>query len=438
MNYSKCLRRAAQGRAVVVAVLVAGGVLAPREVFAGGDVSDRVAMGAFRGPQAARVRDAVESALLRRYFLVPESMVDEAARKSGVQMRSDQDFAAVGKTLNIRAFVSATVKRQKNWRVEMVVRKGETGQAVGRFDWSDRRLDNLAASMARSAPKRLQALMSSDVVAAAPGPAETVTATPAEEPSENSGDTSEEGTAASRPQPPLEFSVGGRVFNRSLSYTDNVSRLPAYRLGGAMAVTMEMALHPFAALGMTSSWAAGIGLTGNMNYAVGVDTRVDANGAGSRTEVHGYQVGLRHRITAGIADLMPHVGYMVDTFVANAATSSPDVRYRSVRAGVAARLMVSPRFALAASADYLHVLSAGPLNGEDQFPRATVRGVDLGMGVGYALMPQVEANLQVGLRRYGIDMKTRPDDQLIVGGAIDQYLSMTMGVTYRPTIGGRK
>jgi hypothetical protein len=35
-------------------------------------------------------------------------------------------------------------------------------------------------------------------------------------------------------------------------------------------------------------------------------------------------------------------------------------------------------------------------------------------------------------------MKARPDDQLIVGGAVDQYLSMTMGVTYRPTLGGRR
>jgi hypothetical protein len=134
---------------------------------------------------------------------------------------------------------------------------------------------------------------------------------------------------------------------------------------------------------------------------------------------------------------MPHAGYMVDTFVANASTASPDVRYRSVRVGLATRLALSSRFMMRALADYLHVLSAGPLNGVDRFPRATVQGVDVSLGVGYAFVESLEAQLQVGLRRYGIDMKARPNDQLIVGGAVDQYLSMTMGVTYRPTLAGR-
>jgi hypothetical protein len=441
MNYFKDLRRTVPGKRTValLAFLLSAAALAPGELLAASEISERVALGAFRGPQAARVRDAVESALLRRYYLVPESMVTEAARKSGVRMQSDQDFAAVGKSLNVKAFVSATVRRQKNWRVEMVVRKGETGQAVGRFDWSDRRIDSLAASLARSTPKRLHALMSNEVAAQGTGAAATVSAH-AEPASEASEDETSDATTASRPQraqPYMELGVGGRVFNRSLSYTDNVSGLPGYHLDRAMAVSLEMALHPFAALGTTSAFGAGIGLTGNINYAIGVDSSVDGTVGRSRTEVHGYEVGLRHRIPWGIADLMPHAGYMVDTFVANSSTASPDVRYRSVRVGLGARLALSSRFMMRASADYLHVLSAGPLNGDNRFPRATVQGVDVSVGVGYAFVESLEAQLQVGLRRYGIDMKARPDDQLIVGGAVDQYLSMTMGVTYRPTLGGR-
>jgi hypothetical protein len=429
----------------LLAFVLSAAALAPTEVLAASEISERVALGAFRGPQATRVRDAVENALLRRYYLVPESMVAEAARKSGVRLKSDQDFAAVGKTLNVKVFVSATVRRQKNWRVEMVVRKGETGQPVGRFDWSDRRIDSLAASLARSTPKRLRALMSDQVVVAeATGAAATVSASP-EPVSETSVADEENVIAESTPQPArptqpyMELGVGGRVFNRSLSYTDNVSGLPGYHLDRAMAISLDMALHPFAAASSTagSGWA-GIGLTGAINYALGVDTSIDGTVGRSRTEVHGYEVGLRHRIAWGIAELMPHAGYMVDTFVANASATSPDVSYRSVRAGLGARLALSSRIMIRASADYLHVLSAGPLNGDNRFPRATVRGVDLTMGVGYTFVDSLEAQLQVGLRRYGIDMKARPDDQLIVGGAVDQYLSMTMGVTYRPTLGGRR
>src|SRR5438552_17787146 len=68
--------------------LLTATVLAPVEAFAASEISERVALGSFRGPHAARVRDAVEGALLRRYFLVPESMVTEAARQSGGVLRS--------------------------------------------------------------------------------------------------------------------------------------------------------------------------------------------------------------------------------------------------------------------------------------------------------------------------------------------------------------
>src|SRR5260370_40640882 len=62
---------------------------------------------------------------------------------------------------SVAAFVTATVKRNKNWRVEMVVRDGETGEAVARFDGTDRRLEGLAAPPARATPRRLPGLPAS-------------------------------------------------------------------------------------------------------------------------------------------------------------------------------------------------------------------------------------------------------------------------------------
>src|SRR5438046_810459 len=120
--------------------------LAPRTAEAG-SMGQRVAIPNFRGPQAARVQDAVEGALLRRYLLVPDSEVAEAARKSGILLRRDQDFAEVARSLNVQAFVIATVRKQRNWTVQMTVRKGDTGAEVGRFDLSERRLDTLAAAL---------------------------------------------------------------------------------------------------------------------------------------------------------------------------------------------------------------------------------------------------------------------------------------------------
>jgi hypothetical protein len=144
-----------------LACIGASAVLAavPAQAATEAVASQRVVLRPFRGPQAARVKDAVESALLLRYALVPDSMVTEAARRSGGRLLTDQDYAAVAKTLNVHAFVSATVRKQQDWKVEMVVRKGDTGQAVGRYDWTGRHIEALAASVARKTPSKLRVLL---------------------------------------------------------------------------------------------------------------------------------------------------------------------------------------------------------------------------------------------------------------------------------------
>jgi hypothetical protein len=431
------------GSSVLVGALcgvVLGGLAPEAQAM---DMNARVAIGAFRGPQAARVQDAVESALLRRYYLVPDSVVAEAARKSGVRLQIDQDFAEVAKSLNVQAFVSATVRKQRQWTVQMVVRKGDTGEAVGRLEWADRRIETLAAALARSTPRRLQALLTnrSAPAAAAREPEEEVAvkapSLPERAPTRKEAGLEEEESPAAAPRPYFELSVGGRVFSRTMSYVDNYSGLPGYRLDRATAVNVEMALHPFGAVPGTSSAMAGFGLTGNLTYALGIGTQNAGGDGPARAEVFGYEVGARQRISVGMVDVLPHVSYLVDNFVASAAELSPDVRYRAVRAGLGGRLWLSSKAEVRASADYLHVLSAGPLTEDGRFPRATVRGVDLSLGAGYSVSDSLEAVVAVGLRRYGFDMGAQPGDTLVAGGAIDEYLSMTLGLAYRPTLGGR-
>jgi hypothetical protein len=455
--------------AAAVALLLAATGLAPAAALAAGETNPRVALGGFRGPQAARMRDAVEGALLRRYFVVPESIIAEAARQSGGRLRSDEDFAAVGKSLNVNAFLSATVRKQKTWQVDMVVRKGDTGQPIGRFAWSDSRIKSLAASLARSTPTRLRALMSADVVARRADTEAAVMASPQAEPpppapkhdtaaaatraggddqdDEDDADT-DAGPAqtddhhpavpapANRKIPYMEFSVGGRVFNRSVTYSDNVSGLRAYKLSGATAISADIVLHPLASFGETArTWQAGLGLTGNLTYGVGVSSKAEG-GASASTSVHGYEVGMHQQIVFGSLDLIPRVGYMADTFIANVGTDSPDVSYHSLRVGLATRVAVTSQTTIRASIDYLHVLSAGPLNDDARFPRATVRGLDASIGLSYRLSDSFEVDVQGALRRYGIDTKVTRGDPLIVGGAVDQYLSFVTGLTYNPTLGG--
>ena len=436
---------------------------------AASDVTRRVAIDAFRGPQGAVLQDAVESALLREYHLVPGAVVNEAARRSGVHMRSDEDFAEMGRSLNVAAFVSATtVKRNKKWRVEMVVRNGETGEAVARYDLTERRIEMLAAALARSAPRRLQVLLASKPNLVADDDQQVRTRLrpqpfrPAEtEPQEvkppkevkstrdvkkakdDDDDSAEAATADDSPEPPraakpfIELAVGGRVFSRSMSFTDNFSQVPAYRLERATAITVDMAFHPFALMdGTRNTRLAGLGVTGNVTYALGISTELSGSSGRSHTEVHGYEGGLRYRAQLGVVELFPRVAYLAETFAANVGGLSPDVNYQVVRAGLAAQVPLSARGTMRASVDYLAVLSAGRLADQDRFPRAVSRGLDVSIGGGYGFSDSVEAWASVGLRRYGFDMKSRPGDSLIAGGAIDEYVSVTMGLTYRPTLGG--
>jgi hypothetical protein len=417
----------------LVLVGLCAGAIAPAEALAL-DLNQRVAIGAFRGPQAERLQDAVESALLRRYFLVPESMVADAARKSGIRLESEKDFAEVAKTLNVKAFVSATVRKQKNWRVEMVVRKGETGAAVGRYEWTDRRIETLAAAMSKTTPRRLQALLSENGGPAA-ADAEVSEAHPAPSLPENPPARPADAEAPADPgiRPYLEIGAGAKVFSRAMSYTDNASRLPGYRLDRGTAINMDMAFHPFA-LVPGAGWVGGIGLTGGVTYAVGIGTQLDGGDGRARTEVYGYEAGIRLRGTVGIVDIIPHVSYMVDNFVANVANISPDVRYRVARSGLGLRLALSSRAMVRASADYLYVLDAGPFTADGKFPRAQARGMDLSLGAGYSFTETLEAQVSVGLRRYGFDMRAQPGDAPLAGGAIDEYMSMTLGVAYRPAL----
>jgi hypothetical protein len=416
---------------LIVAIWLPAAQAAPE----GASASQRVVLRAFRGPEAARVKDAVETALLLRYALVPDSMVTEAARRSGGRLMTDQDFAAVAKTLNVQAFVSATVRKQQDWRIEMVVRKGDTGQAVARYDWSGRRIDALAAAVARRTPKRLRVLLAgkSDLEPARVDEAVEAQAHAPAEVQPASDSSPPPGADGAREQPFLEISVGSRVFSRSMSFAQNVNGLPSYHLGRGAGLTAEMALHPFGTSDATAdTWAAGIGLFGTVSLSFGIGTQVDASGIPTQTDVHGYEAGLRYRIAAGLFDLLPHGSYLVDNFVTNGDVSS-NVRYQVLRVGVGTRAALSSRFSLRASVDYLHVLSAGALT-STTFPQATANGLDVALGAGYEIGKTFEIQASAALRRYGFDMRSKAGDPFVAGGASDQYLSMVLGIAYRPSL----
>jgi hypothetical protein len=390
------------------------------------DVNHRVAViKGFAGPQAERIQGAVETGLAGRFDVVPDSRVAAAAQRQGVGLVGDADFARLGRTLDVRAFVSAyTQKRdRRGWQVRLVVRRGDTGTAVGRLLVTGRRLDRLERTLTRQTSPRLQALVEEAAsIKAAPESEGPLPAAAYEQ--EAVVEDSER-----RPGELIELTLDGRVFSRSFTYAQNVSRLPGYRLNRALATALEATLRPGV---LISDSLAGIGIVGGLEYGLGVRS-VGVGDNRATNDVRGYSVGLEYRLGQGASSVAPQIAYASSSFITGDVDSSaPNVRYRLLSGGAAGRWAILPRFALLGRAAYLHALSAGPLSEPGRFSRATVRGVQGEAAAAFAITPDLEVRATAGLRRFGLDMNSKPGDLWVAGGAVDQLIWGGLGLAYRP------
>ncbi len=404
-------------------------LLAPQPAWSS-EAAPRVAViKGFAGPQAERIQGAVENGLQTRFDIVTDSRVAAVARRQGVGLVTDSDYARLGKVLDVSAFVSAYTEKQYRrggWQVRLLVRRGDTGTPVGRILVSGRRLDRLERTLARQTTPRLQQLVAR---ATGNGPAAEVAAD-SEAPMTITADEApivEESDDV--PGELVEVTLDGRVFTRSFTYAQNLSGLPEYRLGRAFGSAMEVALHPGV---LISEKLAPIGFIGGLEYGLGVST-VTAGDNRLASDVRGYSLALEYRLGRGPFSLAPQAGYASSTFITGEpGGQAPNVRYRILTAGASTRLTVVPRLSLLARAAYLHVLDAGPLSAPGRFARATVRGVNAELSAAFAVTRNVELRATGGLRRYGFDMNAVPGDAWVAGGAIDQQMWGGLGLAYRP------
>ncbi len=413
-------------RSIVFFVAVLLFVVAPAPAWSSESTHRVAVIKGFAGPQAERIQGAVEIGLAGRYDVVTDSSVAAAAQRQGVGLVGSADFARLGRALDVRAFVSAYTQkldRRGGWMVKLVVRRGDNGTAVGRLLVTGRRLDRLERTLTRQTSPRLQALVEEAVtIKSAPesdGPIQTSAY----------DETVLEEDGERPPGELIELTLDGRVFNRSFSYVQNLSRLPEYRLKSAFASALEVTFRPGA---LISESLAPLGLIGALEYGFAVSS-VSPGENRQSNEVRGYSVGLEYRLGWGALSVAPQLGYAASSFITGSeAGGSPNVRYRTLSAGAAGRYTVLPRLALLGRASYLHVLDAGPISEAGRFSRASVRGVQGEATVAFAITRDLEVRGTAGLRRYGFDMNARPGDALVAGGAIDQSVWGGLGFAYRP------
>lgn len=236
-----------------------------------------------------------------------------------------------------------------------------------------------------------------------------------------------------RSHSPLEVAAGLKFFTRGLTYNDDLyGALRPYDLSGAPSLDAQLRWYPGAHFG--SGLASIFGVYGQFNYALGLKT-VDAMDREFATSQLAFGGGLRVRIPIGASELGVFGGYGQHAFTLDGTDGPngidfPSVSYGFLRYGADGRLSPFDGFHARFGFAWRQMLSAGEIAEADWFPRATMGGLDAQLGVGYEVVSGLEVQLGAELIRYFYSMNPEPGDGRVAGGAVDQYLSATLGVAF--------
>jgi hypothetical protein len=407
----------------------------------------RVAVLPFQGPSAERLRGAVVSKLSNTCEVVSLTDIRRAAASVKRQMGPNALWQVVSRKLNLSAVIKGQVTAGRRWQARLIVNQASSGISVGSVVISEPRPADLIREVARTAPPRLVSLVRRTQSGAAgpmarrplpPSRASAGAAPLAESGNAPSDDEEAVETAvasASRAagvQPPLlEASVGPRAIFRALTFADNYSGVPGYRLPGAAGMAAEVALYPAARMDV-DSWVRNLGFVGALESSLGATTDGPDGSGPTPTGHRAYSVGLRSRIPLPIATVVLGADYGEQHFSLQLPGDvlSPEAHYGFVRPNVAGRLALG-RISFTLSAGYLHVLEVSGITGPNGFPNASVRGGDAGVMLGYAFDQEMQVQLGADYRRYAYNMNAKMGDALTVGGALDEYFGLTAQFTYR-------
>jgi hypothetical protein len=245
----------------------------------------------------------------------------------------------------------------------------------------------------------------------------------------------------------LELSAGPRVVHRDLSYSDEVAalfpsqkypKLAPYRLGLGPAAFAAVELFPGAfggrglvsQLGVVASYERAFATSVLFAEGTSYERKLD-------TRSQGFFLGGKARLPLGEHELSLVAGYGGSSYELlgdEASPVVPDIAYRYLRVDAGAR------FGFGAPFVRLHlgtrfVTSSGAI-ADAWFPGATVRAFEGGVGAGYVLSRALELELGLDYLRYGFDFNPIPASadpwtRPIAGGAIDQYLNVSLALRYR-------
>lgn len=431
-------------RVVLAVATVATVVATPAPAWA----KRRVVVMGFGGPGAAEAERVVVQAVAREHEVVPAREFVRARKKLKLAGMQDETVARAAEAVRADAIVVGVVTgRGKKAVLNLGVREGRTGATAitlaiampkGRLGAEARE------RIAREVPAAIaQVRPLVDETPPAPPAPEPIAAGPAE-PAGAAG-AREDARATRRAAPrdageaAADVSVGLSFVGRRMTFTFDPA-LPrdaqpwsydGAPVGGA---TLAAEVYPMLLAGRGDGPLARVGVALAYDRVLSMHTRMSMGGAEMEfpTKRSRFGLGLRYRMKLGAPTVKAALGWnRLATSIDSGAMALdlPDVSYSYVDVGAKLHWPLAPRWAIAADARYLAVLSAGEIEDAAQYGGDAVHGLDLDAAIELTAMPRVLVRVGARYTRMGHDFDgsgpkasardADPDQD--VGGAVDVY-----------------
>ncbi|HVZ74611.1 MAG TPA: hypothetical protein VHJ20_19650 [Polyangia bacterium] len=235
----------------------------------------------------------------------------------------------------------------------------------------------------------------------------------------------------------LELAVGSRALHRTFDFNDPLSAHNSaaatpdhYALAAGPVPFIDVGLYPgaFAGRGIASQ----IGIVGGYERLIGTSTvsnKGTANETTTTTTSQQYEVGLRGRTSLGDGEVGLTAAYGQQSFRVSASdappangTGVPNVQYTFFRLGLDGRVPAGP-ISLGAHVGTRLVPKVGPL-ATQWFATTKTTSIEAGISASYALTPMFDIVVGADFLRYAFDFNpVRPNNPVVAGGAVDQYIS---------------
>ena len=402
----------------------------------------RVVVRTFEGPRAKAVRGWI-------VVLLRDSDAEVVEDPGLGKLTTAAGYAKAARKVKASAFITGEVKQGKVWSLEIGVRDGRSGSELEKLSFKGANFNGLKAEVENTFWVRAADLVyrarapDSAVLPEKPEAKKQTRAEPedseiAAEDTEGAGEgghaeepEAARGAAVAQRRPsPLGLLVGFRGYSRRFTFHDDMfDVMRRYSLGAAPAVFLDAAWYPLAH--SQGGILAHLGVMAGYEHGFATRTN-DGAGGDLETRMMAFFAGLKMRLPLGAHELAASFSYGQHSFTIDGDEQRPfpDVKYSYLRPALDATFRVD-RVSFGGHLGHRFLLSSGALESDTWFPRLTGAGLDLGLFVGQVLWKTLEVRAGADLRRYYFTMHPEVGDRYVVGGAVDQFLSLWAGLHYR-------